>query len=222
MELSSTNAFLIAMFLTTLVLLVITKLATDRLVHHHHGQKRDFFHAYPIHPGDIVFLGDSLTDGARWDELFPGLPVKNRGINADLSTGVLARLGDIVNGHPAAIFILIGTNDLPWFEHRADADIIITYTNILAEIQNTSPETRVFIQSIFPRARSYNKRILHLNRELKILAENFGCAYIDIYSKLVDPTGQLRSELTNDGLHLLAAGYRIWVDAISPYIEDLK
>jgi hypothetical protein len=57
-----------------------------------------FFAANPIAPGQVVFLGDSLTDGARWDELFPGIPVRNRGVPADTTADVLARLDQVTAG----------------------------------------------------------------------------------------------------------------------------
>lgn len=213
------NTFLFAMLLATLILMTITRLATERLIHQHHGQKCDFFHHYQIKPGDIVFLGDSLTDGARWDELFPNYPVKNRGINADLTTGLLSRLDDVVSGQPSAAFILIGTNDLPWYEYRSNTEILQTYESILMRLQQDSPQTKVHIQSIFPRDRMYAGRISKLNSELSKLAEKYQCPFIDLHSLLVNEKGVLKPELTNDGLHLLAGGYKIWVDALTPYME---
>ncbi|MGB9898194.1 GDSL-type esterase/lipase family protein, partial [Thermanaerothrix sp.] len=114
------NAILSTLLVITLVYLVLARMAAERLARTHHEQKCDFFAHHPVKAGDIVFLGDSITDGARWDELFPGLSVKNRGINADTTRGVLARLDSILQGQPAAIFLLIGTNDLPWFMFRSD------------------------------------------------------------------------------------------------------
>jgi len=99
--------------IASLLLLAVTRLTVERVAHNHHAQKVSFFNRYPVQPGDIVFLGDSITDGARWDELFPGLPVKNRGINANLTTNVLERLDNIVNWRPKAIFILIGPTTCP-------------------------------------------------------------------------------------------------------------
>lgn len=214
------DPFLIAMLLATLILLVVTRLATERLIRQHHGQKRDFFHHHPIHPGDIVMLGDSLTDGARWEEIFPGQPMKNRGINADLTTGVITRLDDILAGKPAVICILIGTNDLPWYEYRHNTDILASYRQILQKIHDDSPDTAVIVQSIFPRDRMYTKRIIFLNGELKKLAADFGYTYLDLFTHLVDERGQLRRDLTNDGLHLLAGGYAIWQRELSPLLKD--
>ncbi len=207
--------------IASLLLLAVTRLAVERVAQNHHDQKVSFFNRFPIKPGDIVFLGDSITDGARWHELFPGLPVKNRGINANLSTNVLERLDNIVNWQPKAIFILIGTNDLPWYERRRDEQIIETYEAILRRIKDDTPETSVFVQSILPREKSKAERIQKLNAELKKLAVRYGYVYIDLFPHFATAQGALRPELTNDSLHLLSAGYAIWVEILKPYIRGL-
>ncbi len=61
--------FVVVMLVAALALLLIALLAADRLVRRHHGQKVDFFRKHPIQPGDIVFLGDSLTDGGYFRPL---------------------------------------------------------------------------------------------------------------------------------------------------------
>lgn len=216
-----TAAFLGAMFLATLVLFTITRLEVERIERHHYLQRVDFFNAHPTKPGDIVFLGDSLTAGANWNELFPGLPVCNRGINADLTTGALARMDCITVGKPAAIFILIGTNDLPWYAHRHDELILGTYAEILEKIKKDTPKTKVFVQSILPRARGYSQRIQKLNAELKTIAESMDYSFIDLFSSMANSKGELKSEFNNDHLHLLAGGYARWVEIITPYIKSI-
>ncbi|MGB9798642.1 MAG: GDSL-type esterase/lipase family protein [Thermanaerothrix sp.] len=215
------NAILSTLLVITLVYLVLARMAAERLARTHHEQKCDFFAHHPVKAGDIVFLGDSITDGARWDELFPGLPVKNRGINADTTRGVLARLDSILQGQPAAIFLLIGTNDLPWFMFRSDRDILETYTAILERCRRESPNTQVFVQSILPRARGYAKRILRINAELERLAHRFSYTFVNLFPHFADANGQIRSELSNDKLHLMAIGYDLWVEQIKPLIKNL-
>jgi len=60
-----------------------------------------------------------------------------------------------------------------------------------------------------------------LNSQLKKLAESYNYAYIDLFPHFATPEGQLRDELTNDHLHLMAAGYEVWVKVLTPYIESL-
>jgi lysophospholipase L1-like esterase len=210
------------MLVAVLVIFVITKLEVGRITKHHYLQRADFFRAHPALPGDIIFMGDSLTAGGNWDEIFPGMGIKNRGINADLTTGLQDRLDCVTQGHPAAIFILIGTNDLPWYEYRTDEMILDTYKRILDKIKNDTPETKVFVESLLPRAHSYAKRVKEFNSKLKQLAENEGVTYIDLYSHFVDSRGDLRAELNNDHLHLLAQGYLIWAEQLLPYLETVK
>jgi lysophospholipase L1-like esterase len=210
------------MLVSVLVLFVITRLGMERLTHNHYMQRVDFFKEHPVNAKDIIMLGDSLTAGANWDELFPGYPVKNRGINADLTTGLLARLDEITQGKPAAVFILIGTNDLPWYEYRHDELILGTYSEILQKIKKDSPGSKIFVQSLLPRGQRYAKRIVLLNNSLQKLAQEEGTAYIDLYSHFVGKNGELRPDLNNDHLHLLANGYKIWQEILNPYINELK
>jgi lysophospholipase L1-like esterase len=214
--------FLLVMLVATLVLFTLARLEVEHLEHHHYLQRVSFFDAHPAQNGDILFLGDSLTAGGNWDEIFPGLHIKNRGINADTTRGVLARLDSLTSGTPAAIFILIGTNDLPWFENRHDKAILATYRQILEKIQTESPSTKIFIESLFPRAHFHAKRIREFNPKLKVLAESLGVQYIDVYSRLVDSKGDLYAELNNDQLHLLAPGYQLWAEALLPYLQQFS
>ena len=209
-----TTTFFLAMFLATFILLTITRLEVSRLIRQYHQQKVDFFRLHPIQPGDIVMLGDSLTDGARWDEIFPGVPVKNRGINADTVAGVLARLDEIIAGKPAKIFLLIGTNDLSWYDYRGDHVILETYRQILARFKAELPGTDVYVQSLLPRGAAYAGHIRNINTALKVLSYEMNYAFVNLHPFFTDGKGALRKELTNDHLHLLGEGYRIWAEEI--------
>ena len=213
--------FFIIMLVVALGFMVLARATADSIMHHHHGQKASFYATHPVSPQDIVFLGDSITDGANWDELFPGVQVKNRGINGDTTLMVLERLAAITSGHPKAIFLLIGTNDLPWYEYRTDAAILETYEAILQEIKTETPETRVYVQSIFPRQRFYARRIQKLNNALHVLAERMEYTFIDVYPHLADPLGALRKGLHNDSLHLMAEGYAVWAEVLRSYMKEL-
>ena len=217
-----TIVFLGFMLLIVLILFVVTRLEVEKITRHHYLQRVDFFKAHRIEKKDFVMIGDSLTAGANWDELFPGIPIKNRGINADTTLGVLSRLDEITAGQPAAIFLLIGTNDLPWYEYRHDELILGTYCEILQKIKKDSPTSKIFVQSLLPRGKRYAKRIVKLNDLLQLLAREESANYIDLYPHFVGEKGELRSELNNDHLHLLANGYKIWQEILTPYINDLK
>jgi hypothetical protein len=51
-----------------------------------------------------VFIQLSLLKAVRWSEIFQGLPVINRGIGGDTTIGVLARLHQVTDAKPQAVF----------------------------------------------------------------------------------------------------------------------
>ena len=74
-------------------------------------QRSTLFAELPVKSGDIVFLGDSQTNGCEWHEMLDRPNVKNRGISSDVIQGFADRVDAIVAGRPAKIFILGGVND---------------------------------------------------------------------------------------------------------------
>ncbi|PKN97640.1 MAG: hypothetical protein CVU42_15220 [Chloroflexi bacterium HGW-Chloroflexi-4] len=214
--------FLLIMLAVVLTLFIITRVAVERLEHNHYKQRADLYRYSKIQKGDIVFLGDSITDGGCWDELFPGLNIKNRGINADDTVGALARLDDILCYGPSALFILIGTNDLNWWNYRHDKEILANYREILQRCKDQSPDTKVFVESILPRAKRYSNQIRMLNINLEKLAEEFDYTYINLFPHFADENGALKAEFNNDHLHLMAPGYELWVKLLTPYLDNIR
>ena len=79
------------------------------------GERRAEFRKHAAKDqGAVVFLGDSITQG--WGDPgkhFPKYRCANRGISGDTTRGVLYRLTeDVLALHPAAVVLLIGTNDI--------------------------------------------------------------------------------------------------------------
>lgn len=199
-------------------------------VSEYHTQKSTLYNLLPITSRDLVFLGNSITDGGEWAELFNNRHVKNRGISGDRTEWLLDRLDVIVEGHPKKLFLMIGINDL-----AAGVPPRQIYENILRVVerfQKESPWTKIYIQSVLPvNGRSFSifrahyraqKQILELNALLEeFCASNTEdrVAYLDVYKELVDNNGDLNAAYTNDGLHLLGEGYLIWRDAIKPYVK---
>jgi lysophospholipase L1-like esterase len=69
--------------------------------------------AQPREKGRVVFMGDSITDGWRLAEAFPGKPFVNRGISGQTTAQMLVRMyPDVIALKPDAVIILAGTNDV--------------------------------------------------------------------------------------------------------------
>ena len=193
----------------------------------YHYQRTSMFDALKIGKKDIVFIGNSITNGCEWAELFNNRHVKNRGINADKSFDVLARIGQIVEGHPKRVFLMIGTNDLAagYTPESVVANIAAIADRFIAE----SPHTKLYVQSILPVTdevtemyeghRFKTEEIKTTNLMLEKMCHEKGVTYIDVWSALADEHDKLKKEYTNDGLHLMMAGYSAWKRVIEPYVK---
>lgn len=216
------------LFLFIMVLLLIATVnAQDRKYSTFYYQRATLFEALPVTSSDIIFLGNSITNGAEWAELFNDKHVKNRGISGDICMGVYDRLDAVLKGKPAKIFLLIGINDV---SRGAPADTIVSRIGmIVGKIKEDSPKTKLYLQSVLPVTDHYNvfkghtsrwRVIPEINKGLVRLAEKEGVTYIDLYSHFVDKqTGKMNAAYTNDGLHLLGKGYLKWVEIVKPYIR---
>lgn len=190
-------------------------------------QRASLFDALGVDSTSIVMLGNSLTHGCEWHELFDNHKVLNRGINGDIAEGINLRLDGILRGKPAKIFLLCGVNDV---SHNLSADSISQATEmIIQRIIEESPETQVYLQSLLPINNSFNRYkrlagkeqvIRNINKLNQAMARRYGITWIDLYDSFADENGNLRSDLTNDGLHLLAPGYIIWKEILLPYIDE--
>ena len=191
-------------------------------------QRATLFELLPIKSTDIVFLGDSQTNGCEWAELLGNPNVKNRGISSDVIQGFADRVQPIIDGEPAKIFILGGVNDV---SHSISADSIATaMRNLVRKIKVGTPCTNIYLQSLLPIDNSFKRYknligkeqvIVDANVLLKKMAEEEDIVWIDLFSKMVDPaTGAMRKGLTNDGLHPLGGGYFVWRDAVLPYVNE--
>lgn len=189
-------------------------------------QRASLFEKLKTNPNDIIFLGNSISNGGEWSELFDNKNVKNRGISGDICKGVYDRLDVITKGRPAKIFLLIGINDIG---RGASTDsVVVGISRIIDKIKRQSPSTKIYLQSILPLNDSFGMfgghtqrwaEINPLNKRLEALAKTERITYIDLYSSFVTPeSNKLSPKYTNDGLHLLGEGYMKWVDIISPYI----
>lgn len=190
-------------------------------------RKRTLFEVLPVLSSDIVFLGNSITDGCEWAELFNNRHIKNRGISGDRSSWMLDRLDPIVGGQPRKLFLLIGTNDLA--AGTPAAEVVANVRKIVERFQSESPRTKLYVQSVFPVNDSFKKYaakhgrhdadIVAVNKGLQALCAEKGIVYIDLWTLLADKNGKLRADLTNDGLHLMGEGYIVWRDAVLPYVK---
>jgi lysophospholipase L1-like esterase len=210
-------------YLSNKAIEVIKKENTIDLRYSRYMERVSLFDNLRLTSDNIVFVGDSLTANAEWAELFSNPLIRNRGIGGDTTEGILNRIDKIIEAKPRKIFIMVGINDLVLGKEQSK--ILQNYQRIIKSIQKGSSETEIFIQSVLPvNSDNYtkvsNEEINAFNSRIKKMASDLGVEYIDLHSLMVDDKGDLKSNLTHDGIHINGEGYLIWKKAIESVVQD--
>lgn len=184
---------------------------------YYYDQKLSMFEMMPDQDKEVVWMGDSITDGAEWSELFPGLRTLNRGISSDNTFGMLYRIGEVAKRKPVKLFLLIGINDIA--RNIPNEVILRNYVKLIDSVQIQSPNTKILIQTILPTNNVFTQfknhqnkteQIAEVNNSLKIICQQRGLQLVDLFTAMSDVNGKLDKRYTNDGLHLNGAGYQRW------------
>ena len=155
-------------------------------------QRTSLFEKLPIYTDDIVFVGNSITNGSEWHELFENKQVKNRGISGDTSEGVYDRIDTIIKGQPQKIFLLMGVNDIA--RGIPIKTIAANIEKIVLKIQAQSPRTSIYLQNTLPVNPDFGLFTEHikfdlineLNVEIRHIAQKNHIIYIDLHTLFLD------------------------------------
>ncbi|WP_343536964.1 GDSL-type esterase/lipase family protein [Sphingobacterium thalpophilum] len=189
----------------------------------YYQQRMEYFQQSPVISNAIVFLGNSITERAEWQELLADAryPVLNRGIGGDNSFGILARIDEVLRGYPKAIFLMDGINDQ--FRKLPQEVSINNYRRIIRRIKLKSPNTKIYLQSTLPinerltqeeYTKGRNVLVPSLNDKLVKLAADENIPFIDLCPLFEDSDGKLDVKYTNDGVHLKPSAYIKWVQLL--------
>jgi lysophospholipase L1-like esterase len=197
----------------------------------------------PVEPGRVVFMGDSITDGYRLDDAFPGKPYVNRGISGQTTAQMLVRFyPDVLALKPAAVIVLAGTNDIA--RNNGPQTLEMIQQNIMAMTELAQGHgVKVILCALLPisdrtiipaggrgggptpqpRIQSVQRPpadLLKFNAWLKSYAAEREAVYADYYAATVDERGFLREGYTGDGLHPNAQGYALMTPVASAAIAE--
>jgi lysophospholipase L1-like esterase len=182
----------------------------------------------------VVFFGDSITDIWHLDEYFPGKPYINRGIGGQTTPQMLIRFRqDVIDLHPKAVLILAGTNDIAGNTGPMRLEDIEADYASLAELARAH-EVKVIYASVLPIhdytekskdffAQRSPEKILELNRWLKDYCSSAtnDCLYLDYFTAMLDEHGLMKKDLSDDGLHPNAAGFKVMAPLAQAAIEKV-
>ena len=230
--LSIIAVLIIAVLVVGLVLGMEPKKSAEVLMHEYYDNKYSSFATQNanLSKGQIVFLGDSITDLCPLDDYYSDLPLAsyNRGIGGDTTKGVLNRLKiSAYDLAPSKIVLLIGINDLLGGGRDVDSTAK-DYAEIIDELQENLPNTEIYCISIIPINSTLEQagfnvyecraKIVSLNEKIVGISQEKGTTYVNIYDSLLDENGLLNPQYTDDGLHLNANGFVVWSGILKPYL----
>ncbi len=182
------------------------------------AQKTAFYRQHGQQNYDVVFIGDSLTDQADWNDLFPTLRCANRGISGDQTDGILQRMDSIFSTSATKAVILVGVND---FIAGNSVDAVFeNYKEIVRLLHEHTMQ--VYIQSTILVGQQWadlNPKLVALNQSLRSLsAQSPLTTFVDLNQKLA-PDAYLLEQYTADVIHLNANGYAVWRDLLKAHLR---
>lgn len=180
-------------------------------------------------PVDIVFLGDSITEG--WQDKRPGFFSRERigrGIGGQTTSQMVLRMfSDVVALHPRAVHIMAGTNDIAG--NTGPMTPAMTEDNFRAMADIASRHGIKLLVASIPPAAAFpwspevqtRPKIAELNRWLRDFAHRSGSIWVDYHPVLDDGTGAMKPGLASDGVHPTEAGYDAMATVIEPILRRM-
>jgi acyl-CoA thioesterase-1 len=180
----------------------------------------------------VVFFGDSITDFWRLNEYFPDRDYINRGIAGQTTGEMLQRFkADVIDLHPAAVLILAGTNDLA---REIPVTAIESNYQEMADLASAN-KIKLIFASVLPVSDHHKDQnpayertpgrppasIRALNDWLQSFCSQRNFVLVNYFPALVDENGQLQVDLSDDGLHPNAKGYRLMAPLATAAIEKV-
>jgi lysophospholipase L1-like esterase len=177
-------------------------------------------------PVDIVFMGDSITEG--WKDKRPAFfaPGRvNRGISGQTTAQMVLRMmADVVDLKPRAVHIMAGTNDIAGNTGPMTQEM--TRNNIRAMTALAQQHGVKVILASIPPAASFSWRpgletltpMRQLNGWIETFASQKGATWVDYHPALATPQGAMRPGFAHDGVHPTEAGYDAMAGVIEPVL----
>jgi lysophospholipase L1-like esterase len=180
---------------------------------------------------DLLFLGDSITDGWReaganvWDTYYVPRHAANFGISGDQTQHLLWRIqhGELEGLAPKVVVLMIGTNNSKF---DAASEIAEGVEKIVAEIRLRCPTAKVLLMAILPRKRPTDKRtqmatINRVNLRISRLADGHMVRFLNINDRFLGPDGTVPIEIMPNFVTPNQKGYAIWAEAMEPTLAGM-
>jgi lysophospholipase L1-like esterase len=166
---------------------------------------------------DIVFVGDSLTEGGLWQDVLRDRVVTCRARGGQTVSEIGQWADAVVALRPRQVFVMAGINDL---QRGVPIDEVLgSYVRLVEAFREGGAS--VVVQSTLECERRFGAGLLAAVRELNVrLSERMqrrdGVSWLDINSSLAGGEQGLREAFSTDGVHLNPSGYQRWYELVCP------
>lgn len=185
---------------------------------HHYSAQNETLPAPAKGEKRVVFLGSSIIE--NWaklsPEFFSNKNYVNRGISGQISPQLLIRFRqDVIDLKPKAVIILAGSNDLAGSKGHVSNEVIMNNIRSMAELAKLHGIKVILCKYVpifeYPWRKDVEapNHIISLNQEIVKYANENKLVILDYFTPLVDSRNGQKPELTLDGVHPNAAGYKL-------------
>ena len=175
-------------------------------------------------PGQpVVFAGSSSF--RMWESLhrdFPDVALLNRGFGGSQVRDLAWHAEAVaIRYRPRMVLLYAGENDID--AGRSPGQVLADTQVLVSRLRAALPQAMIAWVSIKPSPLRSDQ--MPAQREANALVEAWlrtlpGTAYIDVAKPMLDAAGRPREELfIDDRLHMNAAGYAIWREALAPTLR---
>lgn len=171
----------------------------------------------------ILFIGSSsFTMWKDINDYFPGYTIINRGFGGSTLLDQIRYANDIIFLYqPKQIVIYCGENDLASSDTVTAAMVVDRFKQLYQMIRAKTEAPVAFISlKPSPSRRHLFSKMREANQQISaFLATQPNTSFIDVHTKMLNQAGEPMPEIfLEDSLHMNANGYKIWQDAIKPYL----
>lgn len=179
---------------------------------------------------DIVFLGDSITEGwvkKRPDFFTPGRV--GRGIGGQTTPQMVLRMAqDVIQLKPRLLHIMAGTNDIAGNTGKMTLEQSFDNFRMMTTLAKAHG-IKVLLASV-PPAASFGWRtgldtvtaIRAINAWLQDYAKEAGATWVDYTPVLGDVAGAMKPGMAYDGVHPTEQGYLAMESVLTPILKAHK
>ena len=178
----------------------------------------------------VVFMGNSITE--VWPGANPYFFTSNnyvgRGISGQTSSQMLLRFqNDVIALKPKVVVINAGTNDIAMNAGTYNMELTLNNIKSMAEIAEANG-IKVILTSVLPAGTipwrpeitDVTQKVDALNNEIHQYSKSKGFAYADYNSAMRDNKGAMQPQLSNDGIHPNAEGYKVMERVIMEVLKN--